>query len=528
MTPQEQAIASALVNDGRYFIESSLSVPDKQSNEKVPFLFRPAQDRYWKARTQFDIITKARKEGFSTVIQGEAIHRCLTRPSHKAVELAHTDEDTLALFGRVKYLVENCVFPIRVKVNEDNIYFLDTKSIFICQTAGAVAYGRGADINFAHLSEPAHYKSRQVITSVQGAMMGKDWRIVQETTANGAGTPHHEAVLRAVRGESEWKHHFFGWFEDPTNFIRSEPFEMDAYERKLKAEFSLDWGQLAWRRWMIRTMDDPTLFPQENPATFEEAFLATGRMVFAWDALRRHESAMLPVLWKGHLVDEGSEVRINPDPKRELTIFKMPKEGVPYLIVSDAAQGIKGGDFSVGDVFDMRTWEQVAQWRGHLDPVGYADELVMLGSFYNWALLAQENNPPGNGVLQRLLTRRYPNLYDEPGEPGEDLGWKTTEKSRGNFISMGRAAVRDLDIKINSIVTISELRTFIETEAGGRQEAQSGCHDDCVITVCKAADILANMRAEPEIRSVKARDILRHGSGQRRRTEQWGANRSVV
>ena len=527
MTPQERTIADALVNDGRFFIESSLSIPDKQTNEKSPFIFRPAQEKYWKARTQLDIITKARKEGFSSLIQGEGVHRCATRPHHKAVELAHTDDDTLILFQRVVYMVENCAFPLRVKVNSDNIYFLDTKSIFICNTAGSTGANRGGDVNFLHLSEPAHYPSREAITSSEGAMMGKDWRIVQETTAKGAGTPHHEAVLRAVRGESGWKHHFFGWFEDPTNFLASEPFEMDAYERKLKDEFNLDWGQRAWRRWKLRSMDDPSLFPQENPATFEEAFLATGRMVFDWQAIRRHESAMIPPMWKGHLIDEGSEIRINPDPRRELTIYKMPKEGVPYLIVSDAAQGIKGGDFSVGDVFDMRTWEQVAQWRGHLDPIGYADALAMVGAFYNWALLAQENNPPGNGVLQRLMTRRYPNLYDEPGEPGEDLGWKTTEKSRGNFISMGRAAVRDLDIKINSMATISELRTFIETEAGGRQEAQAGCHDDCVITVCKAADILANMRAEPEIRSVKARDILRHGFSQRRRTDQWGS-RSVV
>lgn len=166
--------------------------------------------------------------------------------------------------------------------------------------------------------------------------------------------------------------------------------------------------------------------------------------------------------------------------------WRPPDSRRRYLLSFDSAEGVAGGDYSVADVWDIAAWEQVAQWRGHLAPDRFGALCYGLGSMYGWAWVWGEISPPGNVVMAALRAASYPNLWSDaqvnrPGEPG----WRTTEKSKATLISEARAAVRELDIRLNSAYSIGELKTFVRHE-NGELAAQPGCHDDCVISLAGA------------------------------------------
>ena len=480
--------------DPRYFIERCLSIVD-QSLQRVPYIFNPVQDEFYQERSGLDMIVKSRKQGFSALITAICLHSCLFVPHTRAVIISHEEGATIRLFERVKDYIKHCQLPIRTKKDSETaLSFPDTESWFYVGTAGAKSFGRGDDITIAHFSEAAHYQDYSVITSVLEAFVksGKTWA-VQESTAKGAGTSFHQSWLRAISKESAWRPHFFGWWQDPLNTIaQAGPVELTDEEKRLKSEFSLDWGQLAWRRHKIASMDDPSLFPQEYPATWEQS--------------------ALPVKWRGHIMDRGGSITVEPDPKGPFYVWRTPVNGARYLLVADVADGVLGGAYSVFDIYDMRTWEQLAQWRGHVDPVEFAHIMMRAGAFYGWALIAVENNYPGNASLSHISEAGYPNIWDEPGEAGDAPGWKTTMQSKAEFIADGRAALKDGSLKIHSPNTLNEMRTFVLEN--NKMQPQAGCFQDTVIVACKAANILKRMHLEPEVTRPKFHDVM----GFKRRT----------
>lgn len=506
----EDEIIARIVSDPRYWIERSLYIVD-QNLQRVPFVFNGPQNAYYDARSETDIILKARKMGFSSSILAVAAHQCAFKPHTRVAIVGHEEAATERMLKRVGYYIENSDIKINARIKRNEIFFPDTKGYMIVGTAGATNFGRGDDFNIVHLTESAHYESRDMIGGIQEAMVkGKDvlrW-IVQETTAKGAGNSFHRSWLKAIAGTSGWKPHFFPWFQERLNRIDgSQPFAPDAVEADLRDAFGLDWDQLAWRRHKLETMADPDLFVQEHPATWEEAFLTSGKMVFDWRAIKRQEDAVRGSKWIGHLSEVERAVTVEPDPKGPLTIWLSPSARSRYIIVCDAADGVKGGAYSVGDVYEVSTWEQVAQFRGHPDPVEFADIVMRMGVFYGMATLACENNYPGNAVIARWSDAGYPNIYDDPSEKGDKLGWTTTSQSRPAFIADGRAAVKDGSLKINSSATLTEMRTFILTE-GGKMTHQVGCWSDTIITSCKAVNILKGWISEPELQRPGFREAM--------------------
>ena len=511
------------LSDPIYFIESCLYIVDKDS-VKVPFLLNSIQKRYMANRSRLDIILKARKLGFSTLVMALWLHACLTRHNTRAVIVSHEDESTKRLFKRVRYMVDHCAVKVQTaKASETELVFPATESTFWIGTAGARAFGRGDDITHAHMSEPAFYPNQAVVTGVQQALVRDSW-FLMESTANGAGTAFHNACLKAVAGESNFKLHFVPWFDDPEYAIASSEFDLTPDEKKLKAAFGVSYSQLAWRRKKLRDMDDPALFPQEFPSTMEEAFLATGRMVFDWQAIRAQEAVAEKVKWRGEIVDAGTEVLVTPEPKGRFVVYKTPVAGRRYLVTTDAGEGIPQMDYSVADVYDAKSGEQVAQWRGWEAPAAFAEIVRRIGRWYNWALLAPENNYPGNAVVQALGD--YPTLYydmeskdvAQPRSPG----FRTTHRSKALMLAAAREALKDLDIKLNSGYTFNELRTYVVGQ-DGKLGATEGCNDDTVTTYMAAAWILRKLTLDDGQSPITAKAVF--GTWRKKAYGSAGANR---
>ncbi|MDI6774038.1 MAG: hypothetical protein QME60_01385 [Verrucomicrobiota bacterium] len=487
-----------MVDDPTFFIESFFFILDKDS-KKVPFRVNGAQRKYLAERSRRDIILKARKMGFSSLIIALWLHACITQENRRAVIVSHEAESTERLLQRAIYMLDNAAVKINWRRRGDTLLFSDTGSWLYIGTAGARAFGRGDDITHGHLSEPAFYEKLDVVSGVQEALINNSY-FVLESTANGAGTPYHEIWKAAENGESNIKPHFHAWWKDPGYRIAgAQPVELTEWEKKYQRQFNLDWGQLAWWRDKLRNMVDPKLFPQEYPAYPDEAFLASGRMVFDWEAVKIHEDNAPTPKWVGRLDDVAGEYRFVPDdnggkPHKmaemfgKLVVWETPAVTGTYLVTIDASTGTPGLDRSVADVWDLRSGRQVAQWVGYRPTDAFAEQLAYrIGAYYNWALIFVENKYPGNAVEVALRgALAYPNLMRDPGKPtAQETGFKTTEPLKATMVSDAQRMLRELDIKVASKYTLAELKTFVVTQ-DGKLEATTGCYDDTITTLMAA------------------------------------------
>jgi hypothetical protein len=508
--------------DMRWLIETMFSLVNKDS-QKVPFEFNASQNHYWNRISPRDLIVKARKQGFSTIRLARMVAKCLTMENRNCVVVSHEEKSTMRLLERAHYLIDNSLIKIETGGKSGSlIMFPQKKSKIWIGTAGAKAFGRGDDITDYHLSEYAFWSNPNLITGIEEGCVNDSEGCV-ESTANGWGTQYHKMWTRAEANEADslsqnvgprfYKPHFYGWFWDKNCFsVCPKPLEsLDEKEKWLRSEFKLSDGQLLWRRQKIGSMADPTKFEQEYPATPEEAFLVSGMMVFSPDAIRKQEQSARPVLWEGEIRDSGGRAVLEPTKGGRLKIWVPPKRGSTYIATADVSSGIEPGPeddadetgcFSVWDIVDITTWEQVAQWRGLVAPDECGEIGVMLGMLYNEALLAPEVNNHGLATCVTIRNLGYRKLLiRDDSKGGTDMGFYTmpgVTGTRARLINSLRAAIRDFRVKINSPVTFSELRSFVKKN-GGKMGPQSGTFSDTVITIGIAILLLEDQVAIPEL-----------------------------
>lgn len=486
--------------DKSVLIRSCFNIVHGDTQKVVPFVFREEQEDYWKARTQCDSILKPRKRGFSALIDAEFLAECILEENINAVVVAHREEDTKGLFNRVHWMLETLPFKVPVsEASANHLKFSSTNSNFRVITAGATEPGRGSDITHLHLSERAFYPSESFLAAVEGACV-KNARRVIETTANGAGTPFHKHWLRTKRGETAYKAHFFPWWKARDYEIAvDKALDLDEAEKRLREAYGLSDAKLAWRRQKLREMSNPDLFDQEYPHSDEVAFLVSGRMVFDWLAIQKQSQAAKPVKWQGRLRNVGQRIQIEPSASGPLKIWDTPREDRRYIISADVAEGLADGDYSVADVLDCSTWEQVAQWRGHCTPYDFADILGDLGAYYNWGTVAPEVNNHGIATCGRLSDNGYPNLYvREQKKEGVNYGWQTTRKNKIEMSNALGHALRDMQVQINSTDTLEELKSFVYLDTRNDMGAQAGAHDDTVMSLAIAVMLLGEQREVPQ------------------------------
>lgn len=496
--------------DKKMFIQGAFKIINGDTQQIVPFVFRSEQKKYWENRTLCDIILKPRKRGFSALIDAEFLAACILDRNINAVVVSHRDEDAKVLFARVRWMLDN--LDIKVNVSEEavgHLKFSDTNSNFRSVAAGATEPRRGSDITHIHLSERAFYPSESFLTALDGACV-KDARRVIETTANGFGTPFHKFWLKTKRGETAYKDHFFAWWEaDDYEVDVDAPLILDDTEKRLREAYGLSDRKLAWRRGKLREMNNPDLFDQEYPHSSESAFLTSSRMVFDWLAIQKQSQAIEPPKWIGRLRNLGQRIEIAPADSGPLKVWDTPREDRRYVISADVAEGIAGGNYSVADVLDISTWEQVAQWRGHITPYDFADVLGDLGAYYNWGVVVPEVNNHGLSTCSRLADNGYPNLYvREQKKEGVIYGWQTMRKNKIEMVNGLAHSLRDLEIKVNSQDTLDELKSFVYLDTRNDTGAQAGTHDDCVMSLAIGVSVLCETRETPQTTRQKFREAM--------------------
>jgi hypothetical protein len=244
--------------------------------------------------------------------------------------------------------------------------------------------------------------------------------------------------------------------------------------------------------------NDISWFMQEYPITWRESFQGSGRMVFIPSQLDKMEDDCKPSIANVLFYrDETGTVRFKHVERRAncWSIWRWPDKNHSYCAFADVAEGVlsdkkdpkSAADRSVAGVMDRDLMDVPAVYYGRPDTIEYGDQFLMACEFFNYAWGTPEMNSIGQSVLDTMKRAGYEFIYarehkqeTDNEEDSAKLGWKTTTLTRKPMVTDLKEVVKNHGLKVYDIRVVNELRTFIVNK-DGKEEAESGEHDDCVI-----------------------------------------------
>jgi hypothetical protein len=445
------------------------------------------------------IVLKGRQVGISTASEGVLFNWCFIHPGTQSLVIAHDTKASQHLFGMAKLMWEEWVFrsAYHEKHNsQKSLGWLETRSAMSVSTAKNAGSGRSFTYHAVHCSEVGFWEDpeRLMVGLNQSIPYKHGTIVIYESTANGVGNWFHEEWLRAVHKESNFIPLFFPWFchseyrIDATTLSQQELFED---ERELAKLHDLDLAQLAWRRHAIANlcMGDENQFRQEYPCTPDEAFLSTGTHIFPLTRLAECYQPKAGIT--GFLHDDNGTIKFTPDPTGPLTVYTWPsgdRDWGKYVVAGDPSRSTYG-DPSCIQVFNRRTFEQVAVWHGHMDPIPFAHEIMRLGFYYNTALINSEINGPGYGTIGVMMQLGYPDIWrhrwadKSPGKLSQSYGWMMSYQRKHWAVSEVVNLIAQGALSIHDEITYDEMRNYVQLPGAEMGPASERGHDDSVTSL---------------------------------------------
>lgn len=242
--------------------------------------------------------------------------------------------------------------------------------------------------------------------------------------------------------------------------------------------------QMWWWSWTCDTKydGDAEWMQQEFPDDDVTAFQKNSRSAFksCLDQVHRTTSEVEEVYpdapGAGYLSSpdyttpykDAYSVTFEPEPKEGYIdqegrpgwfLLEPPVPGYSYIVGSDVADGEGEDDeegeraFSTVKVYCCNTREEVAWWRGHIDPTDLGDVIVIGGYFYNTAHVIVERNNMGRLTEHRIKSQlKYPlhRIFKWPdwnvgpeAYKGKQTMWETNASTKPILIGVFRQWIRD-------------------------------------------------------------------------------------
>lgn len=537
VTPAELHEFHAGWQDHARWCEQCLSIADHQGRV-VPLIPRPAHRRLSEAiRKQRErgrpvriVYLKTRRVGASAGACAEIFQETAFLSGQHSFIVSYQKRSSLEIYSYIEQYF-NSYKPYRGLIQmepgscDKNRAQWANKSYIEVATAKNVQTGRSFDLRHVLLDEFAFYDNASTLMTALLSSVPDDpgTTVIVPSTANGVGGAFYDLCQKArdKSRESEWVFLFFGWWEDsthrrsldvpPEDFQKSLSRNHPVYGDELaeRGKYGLDLEQLNWRRWTIANKCDWSVdkFRQEHPGNPEEAFVASGRPRFSLPVLDRMPVIRDAVSGELELDTVGTRRRVifraSEDGRGALTVYRRPDPQREYTIGCDPSEGrdVKSGmpgnqdpDWSVAQILDVNTGEQVAKFRARVQPAAFGEVLYALGWYYNWAYQVPEAKGAGLGTIEKLLEMQYPlerlhrrrSNADRAGSTLlQDYGFETTMVNRPQLISALDDALREGSIILRDPNTVQECRTFVIGPTG-KAEGASECHDDEVLALALA------------------------------------------
>jgi len=427
LTPEQIEKISQIKDDFYLYCEKNLHIQNKQGAlvQFVPNSIQKQIIDYVITCLETNqpirmIVLKARQEGVSTVVEALIYWYTATHKNVSSKIVSHDRESAYNLYSMFQRYYENShdFFKPSTKYrtkndlmfnNEENTGLNSSISISSAENTGT---GRGLTIHWLHASEVAMWHNGAEILAglLQTVPLLPNTAIFLESTANGVGDFFYNTWQAAKENKSIFKPFFFGWHEHTDYQIYTEPLEDKTEDEiALQKTYQLTDAQIAWRRLKVKEFaGNEDKFHQEYPINEGEAFLASGRPRFNIPKLIEMEKECVDApeyeLMEKKLGGKttGRQIYLNKNSKilepyvvygAPLKIWEKPVEGAKYVIGADVSD--VGDDYSVATVIRTDTNTTVARWRGQLEPSEFGEELYLLGTYYNDALIGVESNNHG-------------------------------------------------------------------------------------------------------------------------------------
>ena len=412
---------------------------------------------------RFNINMLPRQSGKTTCASAYLLWYAMFHPDQTILVAAHKYTGAQEIMQRIRYGYELCPDYLRAGVisyNKGSMEFDNGSRIVSATTTGNT--GRGMSISLLYCDEFAF---------VQPNIAEEFWTSISPTLATGGraiitSTPNSdEDTFAQIWKESQNKFDSFGEERtDGTGINGFYGFKADWWEHPDRGE--------TWKQ-------------AELGRIGEEKF----RREYGCEFLV-YDETLINSIKLSELVGKDPVTRMG-----HVRWYKKPTRGNIYLIALDPSLGT-GGDFAGIQVFELPSFDQVAEWQHNITPIQGQIKLLRdvlrhiqdeigtdSASNIYWSI---ENNTVGEAglvVISDLGEETFPGLFlSEPGRKGHvrkfRKGFNTTHSTKISACSRLKFLVEEDKMKIFSKSLISELKGFIAH--GISFKAKVGLHDDLV------------------------------------------------
>jgi hypothetical protein len=401
-------------------------------------------------------------EGFvshnSTAVTGFLYHKTITTPGTNTALIGYNSDLTAELLDKVKTFYRTTPDSIRPQIQYNSKYeisfpAIDSKILVLPSSENV---GRGYTLHNVLCTELAFWeKAEEKMLAIENSVP-QNGKIIIESTPNAIGNLYH----RMWMAENGYCKKEYGWWwhytEEEIEIIR-------------------------------RRINNPMRFAQE----YGLEFLSSGRPVFSSDLIKRLRKGVYKI--GQHVKDREGIESIVTQNEDGLIMYHQPHADKTYVLGADVSEGVTGGDYSVFTIFDRKTGEEVAFWRGYLTADRFGAVINKSGRLYNNALAVIEINNHGLTTVTALRNLMYPQLYFRPVTQmdmmgvrfSDRMGWKTTKVTRPLMIDDLREALAENSLTLHTEKTLDEMLTFVFDD-GGNMVTQSSFHDDGIMATAIA------------------------------------------
>lgn len=464
------------LKDPKFYLENFTKIKTKQVGKLAPFILSEAQKDLFNTVNKHArvVILKARQIGFSTAMVGWMYHSTIMNPGTTTAIIGYNSDLTSELLDKVKTFYKTTPAQLRPTIHyntKHEISFprMDSKILVLPSTENV---GRGYTLSNVLATEVSSWEKAEEKMITLEASVPIGGKIVIESSPKGVGNYYHRM-----------------WMID-NDYV--------------KKEYGWKWGYTFEEIEIIRRrMNNPQKFAQEYLCTF----LSSGRPVFDPNIMLEQRKNILEVgdTFKDF---DGKEHTVKVE--NDLTIYTEPTKEDFFAVGVDISEGVAGGDYSVATIFNRRTGEQVAFYRGMIPPDRFGEKLNVWGRKFNNALMVVEVNNHGLTTLTVLRQKLYPTMYFRPARfegigitTTNKLGWRTTKASRPLLIDEFAQACRDKALIIHSKEILNEMSVYVY-DNNGDMVSQPGFMDDCIFSAgialqgfkCLASSIPKQLRYE--------------------------------
>lgn len=433
---------------------------------KIPFNLFPFQEDTLRQvnDNRFVIIGKSRQMGISTLMAAYALYKMLFTNDYKILVIATKQDVAKNLVAKVKLAWD--LLPSFLKqgievINNNKLEIVFSNGSMIKAVASSPDAARSESLSLLIIDEAHFVKDIETIWLASQMTLATGGACVMLSTPNGAQGLFYREWQRAIEGSKS------------TELIRFHPVSLPWY---LHPERDQKW----------RDQQDEILGKRGAAQECDVDFATSGHTVVEPDIIRYYEGMIKEPLERRGL---GGD----------LWIFQYPNYNRTYICASDVARG-DGEDYSAFHVLDATTMEQVAEYKGKIDPQGLANMLISISTEFNNALLVVDNRNIGYATLQVIIDQGYKNLYytykNDPFldknihlRKGYDLkdkkdmvpGYSIDVKTRPVMIAKFEQYFNEKAVQIYSRRTINELIAFMWID--GKPQAQKGYNDDLIMAL---------------------------------------------